>query len=114
MSLAVLLDILEKHAFTRYPVKDKIDGRIKGYINAKELLTKSLVDQNISISDLIHEIPNFLETSPIKEALLTMQKTRKHMALIHNEEKQAVGIVTMEDVLEEIVGEIGEEGNRVN
>lgn len=35
------------------------------------------------------------------------------MGLIYNEEKQAVGIVTMEDVLEEIVGEIGEEGNSV-
>lgn len=113
MTLTVLLDILEKHTFTRYPVKDKIDGRIIGYINAKELLTKSLVDQDVSISDFIHEIPNFLESSPIKEALLTMQKTRMHMALIHNEEKQAIGIVTMEDVLEEIVGEIGEEGYSV-
>lgn len=114
MSMPMLLELLEQHDFTRYPVKDADAGDIIGYINTKEMLTSSIIDKNISLQDFIHDIPKFREISHIKDVLLSMQKTRMHMALVKNEDNEAIGMVTMEDILEEIVGEIKDESSGVS
>ncbi|MBN6887415.1 magnesium and cobalt exporter, CNNM family [Cytobacillus horneckiae] len=114
MSMPMLLGLLEQHDFTRYPVKDAEAGDIIGYINTKEMLTSSIIDKNISLQDFIHDIPKFREISHIKDVLLSMQKTRMHMALVKNEDNEAIGMVTMEDILEEIVGEIKDESSGVS
>ncbi|MCM3177996.1 hemolysin family protein [Cytobacillus horneckiae] len=114
MSMPMLLELLELHDFTRYPVKDAEAGDIIGYINTKEMLTSSIIDKNISLQDFIHDIPKFREISHIKDVLLSMQKTRMHMALVKNEDNEAIGMVTMEDILEEIVGEIKDESSGVS
>ncbi|NRG47318.1 HlyC/CorC family transporter [Bacillus sp. CRN 9] len=114
MSMPMLLELLEQHDFTRYPVKDAEAGDIIGYINTKEMLTSSIIDKNISLQDFIHDIPKFREISHIKDVLLSMQKTRMHMALVKNEDNEAIGMVTMEDILEEIVGEIKDESSGVS
>lgn len=114
MSMPMLLELLELHDFTRYPVKDAEAGDIIGYINTKEMLTSSIIDKNISLQDFIHDIPKFREISLIKDVLLSMQKSRMHMALVKNEDNEAIGMVTMEDILVEIVGEIKDESSGVS
>lgn len=54
-------------------------------------------------------MPRYLETSLIKDVLLKMQESRVHMAIVTDKQGKTVGLVTMVDILEEIVGEIRDE-----
>ncbi|OXM16252.1 hemolysin family protein [Paenibacillus herberti] len=110
MPLSALLVILNDYSFTRYPVTeiDRPDSYI-GYINAKEMLTSIAAGRNRPITELTHEMPRFKETSSIRDVLIKMQQTRVHMAIVTDSDGSPVGLVTMEDILEEIVGEIRDE-----
>lgn len=103
-----MLDLLNQHEYTRYPVIGE-DKKLLGYVNTKEMLTSIVAGREINIQDFIHEMPIFPQSSPIKTVLLKMQQIRVHMALVRNEQGEIVGLVTMEDILEEIVGEIKDE-----
>lgn len=108
MTFEEVLTVLDKHEYTRYPVtKDRT--KLVGYVNTKEMLTNVVAGRETNMEEFIHEMPIFLQTSPIKTVLLKMQQERVHMALVKNERGVIVGLVTMEDILEEIVGEIRDE-----
>jgi CBS domain containing-hemolysin-like protein len=108
MSLEEMLTVLDKQEYTRYPVT-KNGTKLVGYVNTKEMLTNVVAGRETKMEEFIHEMPIFLQTSPIKNVLLKMQQERVHMALVKNERGVIVGLVTMEDILEEIVGEIRDE-----
>ena len=57
----------------------------------------------------IHEMPRFPETTSIQKVLSKMQQSRFHMAIVTDKDGRTAGLVTMEDILEEIVGEISDE-----
>ncbi|MED5099198.1 MULTISPECIES: hemolysin family protein [Niallia] len=108
MSLEEMLTVLDTHEYTRYPVT-KDGTKLVGYVNTKEMLTNVVAGRETKMEEFIHEMPIFFQTSPIKNVLLKMQQERVHMALVKNERGVIVGLVTMEDILEEIVGEIRDE-----
>lgn len=108
MSLEEMLTVLDTHEYTRYPVT-KDGTKLVGYVNTKEMLTNVVAGRETKMEEFIHEMPIFLQTSPIKNVLLKMQQERVHMALVKNERGVILGLVTMEDILEEIVGEIRDE-----
>lgn len=110
LSSAELLEEIREHRFTRYPIArggDKDD--LIGFINAKEILTHYAVNGSVEMTDLIHSLPYFHETTPLQTALVKMQKDRTHIALVIDEYGGTSGLITMEDILEEIVGEIRDE-----
>ena len=105
-----LLAELREHRYTRYPIaKDGDKDDLIGFINAKEILTHYAVNGNVTMADFIHGLPYFHETTPLQAALMKMQKDRTHIALVIDEYGGTSGIITMEDILEEIVGEIRDE-----
>ncbi len=105
-----LLDTIKEHQFTRYPITDDGDkDHIKGFINVKEFLTEYASGKTIKIANYIHELPMISETTRISDALIRMQREHVHMSLIIDEYGGTAGILTMEDILEEIVGEIRDE-----
>ncbi|MCF2649656.1 hemolysin family protein [Niallia circulans] len=108
MSFEEVLTLLDKHEYTRYPVT-KDQTKLVGYVNTKEMLTNVVAGRETKMEEFIHEMPIFLQSAPIKTALLKMQQERVHMGLVKNERGVIVGLVTMEDILEEIVGEIRDE-----
>ncbi|MBR2757075.1 MAG: CBS domain-containing protein, partial [Exiguobacterium sp.] len=57
----------------------------------------------------VHEMPSFPETTPIQKVLTKMQQSRTHMAVVMTTDGKTAGLVTMEDILEEIIGEISDE-----
>ncbi|MBZ5200155.1 HlyC/CorC family transporter [Planomicrobium chinense] len=110
LSSEELLTELREHRYTRYPIANDGDkDDLIGFINAKEILTHYAVNGEVNMADFIHELPYFHETTPLQTALMKMQKDRTHIALVIDEYGGTSGIITMEDILEEIVGEIRDE-----
>lgn len=105
-----LLAEIREHRYTRYPIANNGDkDDLIGFINAKEVLTNYAVHGDVEMTELIHDLPYFHETTPLQTALMKMQKDRTHIALVIDEYGGTSGIITMEDILEEIVGEIRDE-----
>ncbi|MFO3703359.1 hemolysin family protein [Staphylococcus felis] len=105
-----LLETIKEHQFTRYPITEDGDkDHIKGFINVKEFLTEYASGVPIKIGNYIHELPMISESTRISDALVRMQREHVHMSLIIDEYGGTAGILTMEDILEEIVGEIRDE-----
>lgn len=105
-----LLDVMEEHNYTRYPViegsnKDKVFG----VINVKYILPKLISGEYGSLKQYVKELPYIFETTPINELLAIMKKQRLYMAIVFDEYGGTAGIVTLEDILEELVGEIRDE-----
>ena len=112
MSLTEILETLDQYEYTRYPVTENGDKDILvGFINTKEMLTSIAAGREKPIKDFIHEMPRLKSTTHIKDVLLRMQQNRVHMAIVIDEKGHTAGLVTMEDILEEIVGEIKDEYN---
>lgn len=112
--IETIMDVIQQEKYTRYPVIDGEKDNILGMINIKEILTAKLLTQkdfqNESIlSSFIKPVIRVIETIPIHDLLVKMQKERIHMAILIDEYGGTSGLVTVEDILEEIVGEIRDE-----
>lgn len=98
--------------YTRYPVTDGDKDHIIGFINMKTLLTEYIKNPSITerpIQDFMHSIIQVIETIAIGDLLLKIQRERIHMAVLMDEYGGTSGLVTIEDILEEIVGDIQDE-----
>lgn len=106
-----VLNTVQRERFTRYPVIDGDKDSIIGVVHLKDLIAIAMKQDrsDISIMDIIHPIISVIEMIPIHDLLLKMQKEHNHMALLFDEYGGTSGIVTVEDILEEIVGEIQDE-----
>ncbi|MGM8212003.1 hemolysin family protein [Virgibacillus sp. W0430] len=103
------IEVVRKDQFTRYPVADGDKDHIIGLVNIKNILTEHFSKDEQSIRPFIRPIMYVTEATPIKQVLLKMQKERLHMAIVIDEYGGTAGLVTVEDILEEIVGEIQDE-----
>lgn len=100
---------IEEELFSRYPVYGKDLNDIRGVLHAKDFLTLITKTGEIDLRKMIKP-PYFIpETMKIGLLLRQMQKKRNHMALVVDEHGSIAGLVTIEDLLEEIVGEIRDE-----
>ena len=106
------MKVAAKERYTRYPVVDGDKDNIVGIINIKEILTDCMNNLeliNEPVDSYIHPVITVIETLPIHELLVKLQKDRSHMAILFDEYGGTAGLVTVEDILEEIVGEIRDE-----
>lgn len=104
-----ILSLIEEEQFSRYPVFGKELNDIRGILNAKDFLTTLARTGQVDIRKTIRP-PFFIpETMKISLLLREMQKRRIHMALVVDEYGGFSGLVTIEDLIEEIVGEIRDE-----
>ncbi|MFF2795083.1 hemolysin family protein [Lysinibacillus xylanilyticus] len=112
-SFTNMIHFIAAEKYTRYPVYDGDRDNILGFINVKELFTHGLLEQltddSLILEDFINPVIRVIETIPIQELLVRMQKERIHMAILMDEYGGTSGLVTVEDILEEIVGEIRDE-----
>ncbi len=108
----VIEELTEDFRYSRVPVYDETIDEIKGVVYVKDILL-STKNKNVKVKNLIKE-PYFVpETKPVNELFEELRKNRKQIAIVVDEYGGTAGIVTMEDILEEIVGEIYDEYDEV-
>lgn len=100
-------DILLEHRHTRYPVFDGDLDHIVGMLHVKDLLRRVLEQAPIAASDS-RPMPFVPETAALDLVLATMQRTAAHMAVVIDEHGGTAGVVSLEDLFEEVVGELDE------
>jgi CBS domain containing-hemolysin-like protein len=103
------INIMKEGTFTRYPIADGDKDHIIGIVNIKELFNDYIGQKKNAPESFIRPVIHVAESTPVKELLTKMQKERSHMAIIVDEYGGTAGLVTVEDILEEIVGEIQDE-----
>ncbi|MBB6023718.1 CBS domain containing-hemolysin-like protein [Paenibacillus sp. JGP012] len=104
------LEIIREEQYTRFPVVNESKDDIIGIINTKQFFLELYGNtEPVDLSSLIQPVSAVHETTPVKDLLKKMQKDGVHIAVLVDEYGGTSGIVTIEDVLEQIVGEIRDE-----
>lgn len=103
------LRIINEEQYTRFPVIMENKDNIVGMVNTKQFFLHYNQDRDIDFSNLIHPILSVSDTTPIKTLLKKMQQQHTHIAVLMDEYGGTSGMITIEDILEEIVGEIRDE-----
>ena len=95
---------------SRYPVIGETVDDVVGVVHVRDLLTAALRDQGgRTVGDLARPVPLLPGSKPVLASLTEMRANRTHLAIVVDEYGGTDGIVTMEDILEELVGEIEDE-----
>ncbi len=111
-SFAGVIEITKKTGFTRFPIANDED-EIIGMINVKDLFKYHGKEENFAISKILRPLFYAPETMKIFALQERLKMDKSHMAVIVNEHGDFTGIVTLEDIIEELVGEIVDEFDKV-
>jgi len=109
VSLPDLVRLMSEQAHSRIPVYRGTLDDIEGMVHIKDVLACSNLEQPLQPKDIVRRVLFVAPSMPILELLLQMRVTRVHMALVVDEFGGIDGLVTIEDLVEEIVGEIEDE-----
>ena len=105
-------DFVTQDGHSRFPVYEEVPDKVTGTLYAKDLLACDLSDPNMTLQKLQRPAYYAPTTQPINLLLREFQRQKVHMAVVIDEFGGMAGIVTLEDILEEIVGEIEDEYDR--
>jgi len=100
------VELIRAHGFSRLPVLSEDRDGIDGMVHSRDVLG---VPHEAPIADLVRPLPYVPETKTCDELFRELQARRQHMAVIVDEHGSLAGIATLEDLLEELVGEIEDE-----
>ena len=106
-TLARAIEVVRREGFTRLPVFNERIVNIIGVVHVFDLLEAP--DLNRPVSEVMRPVSYFPEATPLDEILLALQRTGESLAVVVDEYGGAAGIITVEDLLEEVVGEIDDE-----
>jgi putative hemolysin len=104
-----LIAAIAEQGFTRVPVYDGSPEKIVGILHSKDVMNMILYRNVFIMEDLIREPFFVFEDERIHEIFRRMRSQRTHMAIVKSRRDQIVGALTLEDVIEELVGEIADE-----
>ena len=108
----VIEELTEDDRYSKIPVYDETIDEIKGIVYVKDILV-SQKNKNTKIKSLIKEAYYVPESKPVNELFQEMRKNKRQIAIVIDEYGGTSGIVTIEDILEEIVGEIYDEYDEI-
>jgi CBS domain containing-hemolysin-like protein len=105
-----VLDALQESGYTRLPIYEGNIDRVVGVLHAKDVLRALGRGENAFVAQGVMRPALYLpESQPIDEALATMRRERTHLAIVIDEYGGTAGLLTVEDILEELVGDIADE-----
>lgn len=103
-----IIDTMRQQRYSRYPVINEDKDDIIGVVHLKELFYDNCDDKS-EIREYIRPVKKVFENIPLRDLLVKMQKEHTHMVVLVDEYGGTSGVVTVEDIIEEIVGEIRDE-----
>lgn len=98
-----------ENQYTRYPVFEESIDKIIGFIHVKDLFTNMLENKEIKIEDIIRPIMLVPETMTLDNLVIEFRKRKSQIGIVVDEFGGTSGLITLEDVIEEIVGEVQDE-----
>jgi CBS domain containing-hemolysin-like protein len=108
-TLEEITKAFEQHRYSRLPVyRNSVDDVI-GFIHSKDVMSYLLKPQEFRLDDVLQAPLFVVDTARLDDVLLQMQKAKIHFGFVVDEHGGLEGIITLEDLLEEIVGEISDE-----
>ncbi len=110
MKNAQILDIVKSTSHSRLPVLNR-DGEIKGILNIRSFLKAYIKNNRVVLASVI-DYPYYVKAdTPLDDLLTQMSNHRRNIAFVNGENSDVIGILTIEDILEELVGEIYDESD---
>lgn len=109
ISNAELRRVIKDNKYTRLPVYDNTINHIVGILNTKDIILSYVQNQKFVLKNILHKAYFVNEKDKIDDVFRNMQKSREAISIVLDENGNVTGIVTMEDALEEIVGNIFDE-----
>lgn len=106
------IDLIRKSGHTRFPLCEGDLDQCIGLVHIKDIFRSPLPDDKIDLRAIRREILRFSANEPIENVLQRFRRQKSHFALVTDEFGGTVGAITMEDILEELVGEIQDEFDR--
>ncbi len=100
---------LTKAPHSRYPVTGESADDIIGFVHVRDLLDPDISSRTVPVSELARPVLSMPDTVRVLRALSDMRRTSSHLAIVLDEYGGTAGIVTMEDLVEELVGDITDE-----
>lgn len=107
-----LLALLAEQQYSRFPVYDGTLDEVLGTVHIKDIVAAIAQKKPIKLQDMVTEVPIVSPSMPILDLLLRMRHSRRHLALVVDEYGGIDGLVTIGDVLENIIGEIEDEHDK--
>ena len=101
-----------REMYSRLPVYEKSLDNIIGIITNKAFF-KMLIEGKDDIRGIIQEVPHIADTKLISEAMRSMQRSKVHLAIVTDQYGGTKGMITLEDIIEELVGEIYDEDDEI-
>jgi CBS domain containing-hemolysin-like protein len=108
-SLEDISAAFENHGYSRLPVYDKSLDNVAGFIHSKDLMPYLLKSQEFRLEYVLKPPMYIVDTARLEDVLRQMQRAKSHFGFVVDEHGGVEGIITLEDLLEEIVGDISDE-----
>ncbi len=113
-TLESILPLVTESGHSRYPVIDGDKSKVIGVLLTKDLLIKIFENKNLTVQEIMRSVSIVPESKRLNVLLKESRTNGNHMAVVVDEYGQAAGLVTIEDVLEQIVGDIEDEHDDQN
>jgi len=109
LTIAAARSMLRDRPYSRYPVIDRTPDDVLGFVHIRDLMPRDDRNDEVLVRDIVREILPLPGTNRVLPSLSRMRKLGQHIALVVDEYGGTDGIVTLEDLVEELVGEIYDE-----
>jgi CBS domain containing-hemolysin-like protein len=100
--------VMRERPHTRYPVYDGTIDRVVGMLHVKDMLALLPTGERLSAED-VRPVPHLPTTATVEQVMTALRRGRAQMAVVMDEHGGTAGILTVEDLFEEVVGDVGEE-----
>ncbi len=108
-----ILKLLKREKFSRVPVYEGDSDNIVGILYERDFYMYYTANKQVNIRSIVREPIHVPDTMKIQKLLVTLQQKHSHMSIVVDERGTVVGLCTMEDIIEELVGEIWDEHESV-
>ena len=117
-ALHEVFSVFRRHKYSRYPVYDEAAGSFVGVLHIKDLLLHlsllEMLPSALKLSELMHPVERVNRHMPLSDLLEQFRQGGSHFALVEEADGKVIGYLTMEDVLEALVGDIQDEHRKAD